>query len=435
MLFDSDFLKKLEYLSLVSRRVFRGQLLAQRRTMQLGGGIEFADHREYYPGDDFRYLDWNVFARHDELLLKRFQEEEDLHVYLLLDCSRSMAFGDPVKFDYARQVAAALGYIALADLDRVAVVAYAGDIVADLPLTRGKGRILSLLKFLEGLQTQGTVTDLARVVKNFVHRGQRRGLAVVLSDLFDPKGFQGGLDLLRHHRYEPHVVHIVRPPRVRSRLQGGRRAPGRRERHDPQGDGHGAEPPAVPQDLRGLPRVGADLLQRVRNRRDARVHRDPVRRAAAADDARGGGAGMNLVHPAAMFLAALAVPIVAFYILKVRLRRMPVSTLLFWDQIFEEKKPRSLWQRLRHWISLLLQLAFLALVVFALADPIFRWQQARARRMVLIVDNSASMNANDVLPNRLEAAKAEGRRLVDGLRLGDELAIIVAGPQPRVACG
>jgi uncharacterized protein (DUF58 family) len=208
-LFDSDFLKKLEYLSLVSRRVFRGQLLAQRRTMQLGGGIEFADHREYYPGDDFRYLDWNVFARHDELLLKRFQEEEDLHVYLLLDCSRSMAFGDPVKFDYARQVAAALGYIALADLDRVAVIAYAGDIVADLPLTRGKGRILSLLKFLERLETQGAVTDLSRVVTNFVHRGQRRGLAVVLSDLFDPKGFQGGLDLLRHHRYEPHVVHLV----------------------------------------------------------------------------------------------------------------------------------------------------------------------------------------------------------------------------------
>jgi uncharacterized protein (DUF58 family) len=207
-LFDSDFLKKLEYLSLVSRRVFRGQLLAQRRTMQLGGGIEFADHRGYTPGDDFRYLDWNVFARHDELLLKRFQEEEDLHVYILLDSSRSMAFGDPVKFDYARQVAAALGYIALADLDRVSVVAFAGDIVADFPLTRGKARILSLLKFLERLEPQGSVTDLARMARNFVHRGQRRGLAVVISDLFDPAGFERGLDLLRHNRYEPHVVQI-----------------------------------------------------------------------------------------------------------------------------------------------------------------------------------------------------------------------------------
>src|SRR3989440_11480743 len=155
-LFDSDFLKKLEYLSLISKRVFRGSLMAQRRTMALGTGIEFADHREYTPGDDFRYLDWNLFARHNELLLKRFQEEEDLHVYFLIDCSRSMAFGSPPKFDFARQVTAALAYIALADLDRVAVVAFADDIVADFPLTRGKARILSLLKFMEDLKPQGT---------------------------------------------------------------------------------------------------------------------------------------------------------------------------------------------------------------------------------------------------------------------------------------
>jgi uncharacterized protein (DUF58 family) len=207
-LFDSDFLKKLEYLSLISKRVFRGSLMAQRRTMQMGGGIEFADHREYTPGDDFRYLDWNLFARHDELLLKRFQEEEDLHVYLLLDCSRSMAFGAPPKFDLARRLTAALAYIALADLDRVAVVAFAADIVADFPLTRGKGRILALLKFLEGLQPQGTDTDLARVVTGFVHRDHRRGLAIVVSDLYDPSGFERGLDLLRHRKYEPHLVQL-----------------------------------------------------------------------------------------------------------------------------------------------------------------------------------------------------------------------------------
>jgi len=208
VLFDSEFLKKLEYLSLVSRRVFRGQLLAQRRTMQLGGGIEFADHREYTPGDDFRYLDWNVFARHDELLLKRFQEEEDLHVYILLDCSRSMGFGEPAKFDYARQVAAALAYIALADLDRVSVIAFADRIVSEFPLTRGKGRILSLMKFLEGLEVRDGLTDLARSAENFVRRSQRRGLAVVVSDLFDPSGYERGLDVLRHHRYEPHVVQV-----------------------------------------------------------------------------------------------------------------------------------------------------------------------------------------------------------------------------------
>jgi uncharacterized protein (DUF58 family) len=207
-LFDSDFLKKLEYLSLVSKRVFRGSLMAQRRTRQAGTGVEFADHREYTPGDDFRYLDWNLFARLDQLLLKRFQEEEDLHVYFLLDCSRSMAFGDPPKFDFARQVTAALAYIALADLDRIAVTAFADDIVEDFPLTRGKGRILALLKYLEGLRAQGADTNLERVATGFVHRNQRRGLVVVVSDLFDPGGFERGLDLLRHRRYELHVVQV-----------------------------------------------------------------------------------------------------------------------------------------------------------------------------------------------------------------------------------
>ena len=207
-LFDSDFLTKLEYLSLVSRRLFRGSLLAQRRTKQTGGGIEFADHREYSHGDDFRHLDWNVFARHGELLLKRFQEEEDLHVYLLLDCSRSMAFGTPPKFDLARQLVAALAYIALSDLDRIAVVAFAGDIVADFPLTRGKDRILTLLKFLEGLEVQGEDTDLGRVLKAFTQRPHRRGLAIVVSDLFDPQGYQRGLDLLRYRNYEVHAVQL-----------------------------------------------------------------------------------------------------------------------------------------------------------------------------------------------------------------------------------
>ena len=104
-MFDSDFIKKLEYLSLISRRIFRGQLLAQKRTRQLGGGVEFADHRDYVFGDDLRYLDWNVFARLSNQLVKRF-EEEDLHVYFFLDCSQSMSVGNPDKIDYARQIAA-----------------------------------------------------------------------------------------------------------------------------------------------------------------------------------------------------------------------------------------------------------------------------------------------------------------------------------------
>ena len=207
-LFDSDFLKKLEYLSLVSRRVFRGRLLAQRRTKQLGGGIEFADHREYTPGDDLRYLDWNVYAKYGDLLLKRFQEEEDLHVYILLDASKSMNSGSPNKFDYARRVAAALAYIALADLDRVSILAYADKPLDVLPLTRGKDRVLSILRFLESVKTGGTATDLAAVARSLVNRAQRTGLVVIISDLYDQAGFRAGVDLLRHRRFEPHVIQL-----------------------------------------------------------------------------------------------------------------------------------------------------------------------------------------------------------------------------------
>ncbi len=225
-MFDSEFLKRLEYLSLLSKRVFRGQLLAQRRTKQTGGGVEFADHREYIHGDDLRYLDWNIYARHGDLLLKRFQEEEDLHVYLLLDCSRSMDSSDidPAlqvdKFSFARQLAAGLAYIALADLDRVSIVAYDDKIRATLPLIRGKDNVLSLLRFLEGLQTSGEATDLAAVAGDFARRAPRSGLALVISDLFDQQGFRAGVDLLRHQRFEPHVIQIHTPAEAKPGLLG-----------------------------------------------------------------------------------------------------------------------------------------------------------------------------------------------------------------------
>jgi uncharacterized protein (DUF58 family) len=219
-LFEQDFLTRLEYLSLISRRVFRGSLLAQRRTMQLGSGIEFSDHREYAVGDDFRYLDWNVYARHGDLLLKRFQEEQDLHVYLMLDCSRSMGFGRPPKFDLARQLIAALAYIALVDLDRIAVMAFASDVIAEFPLTRGKARILPLLRFLEQLSVTGEDTDLSRAVQGLFHRSSRRGLAVVVSDLFDPKGYERGLDQLRHRRFDAHVIQLHDPKEADPALLG-----------------------------------------------------------------------------------------------------------------------------------------------------------------------------------------------------------------------
>ncbi len=144
---------------------------------------------------------------------------------------------------------------------------------------------------------------------------------------------------------------------------------------------------------------------------------------------------MNFAHASALAWAALVIPIIIFYILKIRLRRVPVSTTLFWQQIFDEKKPRSLWEMLRHLLSLLVQIAILALLVLALGEPFFKWEVLEAKRLVLVVDNSASMNANDVLPSRLAQAKEEGKRIISGLRFRDEMAIIAAGTEPQVFCG
>ena len=143
-LFDDDFQRKLDYLALVSKRVFAGRMRAERRTKKTGSGVEFADHRDYQPGDDFRYLDWNVYQRFDRLLLRLFEEEEDLAIYIIVDASASMGFGDggqAKKLRYAKRVAAALAYVGLANLDRITIVAANDAIIKALPETKaGTGK-------------------------------------------------------------------------------------------------------------------------------------------------------------------------------------------------------------------------------------------------------------------------------------------------------
>ncbi|MEX2138327.1 MAG: BatA and WFA domain-containing protein [Pirellulales bacterium] len=144
---------------------------------------------------------------------------------------------------------------------------------------------------------------------------------------------------------------------------------------------------------------------------------------------------MSFATPLAFAWLALAIPIVIFYILKIRLRRVPVSTNIFWRQIFDEKQPRSIWQHLRHLISLLVQLALLLLLVGALAEPFFNWEVLEARRIVLVLDNSASMNATDVEPTRLDKAKQLAHNAAGRLRFRDQMAVVVAGTAPQVVCG
>jgi uncharacterized protein (DUF58 family) len=218
-LFDDEFQRKLEMLALVSRRVFAGRLRAERRSKKKGSGIEFADHRDYVAGDDFRSVDWNVYQRFGKLLVRLYEEEEDLSIYLIVDSSTSMAFGEQKKFDQARRLCAALAYVGLANLDRVTVVAVNDGVVSRMPTTRGKGRIFKVFEFLSRLEPQGT-TDLGTALKSFVAQHKRRGLAVLFSDLYDPAGFEAGINILRFNEFEPYVVELVDPAEARPALKG-----------------------------------------------------------------------------------------------------------------------------------------------------------------------------------------------------------------------
>jgi uncharacterized protein (DUF58 family) len=218
-LFDDDFQRKLDYLALVSRRVFAGRMRAERRTKKSGSGVEFADHRDYVAGDDFRYLDWNVYQRFGRLLVRLYEEEEDLSIYIVVDASSSMGFSSQRKFRYAKRLAAALAYIGLANLDRITIVATTDRIEERMPTARGKARIFKVLQFLRGLEASG-VTDLGDAMKSFVAQHKRRGLCIVLSDLYDPQGFERGINVLRYNKFEPFVLHIVDPTDAAPKLSG-----------------------------------------------------------------------------------------------------------------------------------------------------------------------------------------------------------------------
>ena len=218
-LFDERFLKKLEYLYIVSKKVFAGRTRAERRTRKVGSGIEFADYRDYVPGDDFRYLDWNIYSRIDRLLLRLFEEEEDLHIYLLLDTSDSMQMGTPPKLRYGMQVAAALCYVGLANLDRVSIITFSDGLRERLPPARGKGRIFKVFDFLRSVAPGGR-TRLSDSLRSFVHQNKRRGLAVLITDFYDPDGYEEAVNLLRYNRYEPFAIQVVDPGEMRPRLKG-----------------------------------------------------------------------------------------------------------------------------------------------------------------------------------------------------------------------
>jgi uncharacterized protein (DUF58 family) len=187
--FENDFLRKLEYLHVVSKRALAGQNRADRLSPKRGRGLEFADHRPYAAGDDYRHIDWKAYQRLNRLLLRLFDEERDLSIYLMIDVSRSMV--EPAKFDMARRIAAALCYVGLAHLDRLTIIPFGNDLGHESSPGRGKGRIFRVFEALEQLEASGP-TDLRAACKAFASRPRQLGLVVIISDFLEPGSAGGG---------------------------------------------------------------------------------------------------------------------------------------------------------------------------------------------------------------------------------------------------
>jgi uncharacterized protein (DUF58 family) len=218
-LFAPEFLTQLERLSLASRRIFRGRVKGERRSPRRGHSVEFCDYRAYGVGDDLRYVDWNIYRRLERLLLKVFTAEEEMNIYLLLDTSRSMAEGMPAKIDYAKKVAAALGYIGLKNLDRVGGASFSRRLHAPLTLGRGRKQILNLFSFLTRLSCADE-TNLRAAIHAFTNLFPHPGFVVIVSDLFDPAGWRPALEELAAKRYQLLVIHIVGEQELHPKARG-----------------------------------------------------------------------------------------------------------------------------------------------------------------------------------------------------------------------
>ncbi len=217
-LLEPTLLAQLDRLALVNRRMRAGQIQGERRSPNRGGSVEFADFRSYATGDDFRQIDWNAYARLERLFVKLFVAEEDLTFHVLLDTSQSMLWGEPEKWAYARRLAAALGYVALVSMDRLAGAALQAEDGAAFRPHRGKRQALAWFDWLGSLRPGGQL-DPASSLRAYVGRNRHPGPLLLISDLLGP-GWERGLRDLAGRRFEVTVLHVLSPQELSPNLEG-----------------------------------------------------------------------------------------------------------------------------------------------------------------------------------------------------------------------
>lgn len=217
-LLSPEFMRQLDRLDVVSRKILRGRQQGERRSKKKGQSVEFADYRSYVVGDDLRFIDWNLYARLDKLFLRLFMEEEDLSVSIVLDASASMSFGDPVKLDYGRRLAAALGYIGLVHYNRVNLYTFTTTIDGQIRGLRGRRPIPRMLGFLDGDEAKphlrGAAGNLGAALKRLAMVERQPGVVILISDFFDKGDLAEAFRYLADDRYDVYAIQVLSPQEV-----------------------------------------------------------------------------------------------------------------------------------------------------------------------------------------------------------------------------
>ncbi len=216
LLTDPAFIRRLESLYLLARKVLSGSLQADRRTTQKGGGVAFADYAEYTLGDDHRSIDWRVYARLEQMKIKLFELEEAMTLFVLVDCSPSMRS----KFYYAQQLAAAITYIALSSMDRVAIYGFSNELRLIAEPGQGRDQVFRFLKKLQDAEPYGTDSRLNDCVRTFRARHRTKGMVVVISDFLFPQGIEEGLRFLLYHKHDVFCMQVQDEQDQRCQLKG-----------------------------------------------------------------------------------------------------------------------------------------------------------------------------------------------------------------------
>jgi uncharacterized protein (DUF58 family) len=211
LILDGDFLRRLERLDLVTKKIVRGELRGERRSQRRGSGVEFTDHRAYAPGDDWRYIDWNVYSRLSELHLKQFEVEENLNLALFVDCSPSMDYGRANKLDFALRIAAAIGYVALSHFDRVCLYPAGQWAGPERGLFTGKGSRLAFLEEIASVEPGGAGAGTGLFVQEMASLFRGPTAVVLLSDFYEAEAMASGLAPTAGRTLDATAIHVVDP--------------------------------------------------------------------------------------------------------------------------------------------------------------------------------------------------------------------------------